>query len=454
MSGKCNYAGCYVEPIGEGIDICRDHFEQEVVRSQWMLEQRERSTVMKKEDDKKRTRFSAVVEEMTAPIKPVTKPPVGTQAKPTVPQLFETIITVNSNGELQPCPKCSTSAFTPTWVGDTYGNTFSWEPKPGLMPKLICRGCPLPSPIYAVSDMAAAAIKAEQYRCCTCGWRSKVTLSNRFEQTNLYCSGCARLTLHDLQRPQEPTRRVPAPWVDLDTFKDAAVTVDFMQGAAESDVELKDRMNEYLNTYKAMSPALLTEASFEMAKVEMIKPLAPGNIEELIDAQVRKVASVYGMPEELLRRDRPVRLRFGLDDVARVADTMRERLGLTPFDKYGEGQRLANAVMHQMRDDDIDRRTGRTTRGLLEALAEVVLNRAGILFVKGTSSAHDKTLIGAAWGLYSALGLKAMDPLHTVRSTPPSRDYDPQGVDDVVLYTDHHYDEVKSRMAFRTGRYR
>lgn len=495
--------------------------------------------------DEKRTRFSAVVEELTAPIKPVSKPRAGGEAKPVVAQLFENVVKVDQNGKPSPCPKCGTSAFEPIWVTETFGNTISTEPKPDLVPKLLCRACPLPSSILAVESAGdvPAVVRTNRYRC-SCRARSMVTLS--INEVNLYCGKCGRLAIHDMEIAQPKlggsvdkstklssyviANTVPGPAgkylamgvvtpeETMELFKSAPLTVDnaapgsdvsaqltaeynpacaacghgklqhtptcqwdpatceckvfvvdsFARGG-ESDTELRDRINAYFEMNKRppsditalmdTNRAPLSEATFKQATEKLrarttdwYDPLsAPPGIGTFIDTMTSKLASAFGMSVGQLASTRS--LRYGPADVIDLAEQFREKLMLQPFDKFAKDKSYENAVRGDLRPRDWDRRTGRTLRGLVFALAEVVLKRAGILFIRASNSAQDKMLIADAWALYAQLGFKTTEPLHTVRPVPrpwPSEVEQP----DVVVFTDHYYNELRSETRMRGGRFR
>jgi len=139
-------------------------------------------------DDKKRTRFSAVVEELTAPIKPTNKPTPGTKATATR-ELFTQVIKFVNGVPSSLCPRCGTSAFEPGFLNGEQ--------------KVMCRGCPLPSPIFdtetwgdsVLLSPTADGIKTKRYRCA-CRKESDVTIA--IDQVNLYCRGCGRLAIHEM----------------------------------------------------------------------------------------------------------------------------------------------------------------------------------------------------------------------------------------------------------------
>jgi|GEM_PF-6207978 len=165
-------------------------------------------------------------------------------------------------------------------------------------------------------------------------------------------------------------------------------------------------------------------------------PLGMSPLITLVPAVAARAAALLpGMMNEDMKQMRE-------DRIEQLAEFYAGMLGLIPFNVYRAKHRDLN-MGRGIPSQDWDRRTGRTWRGLLEAIAKVTVQDAGKLYVLTSSSTHTKELIRYVWGFYQSLRLRVMEPLHTVCELPQRwRDRDDP---DVVLYVDHHYEELRTR---------
>jgi phage FluMu protein Com len=132
-----------------------------------------------------RSRFSAVVEEMSDAVPAVSQPaPSARVERRTTPQLFEETIRI-VDGVIDPCKKCGCSAYTMDF-------------RQIAAVKATCRGCPLPGPIYAVeyanSRSFSSQLPQTLYRCERCSTVTIVTMN--LADVNLHCPTCKQLTVH------------------------------------------------------------------------------------------------------------------------------------------------------------------------------------------------------------------------------------------------------------------
>jgi hypothetical protein len=129
-----------------------------------------------------RTRFSAVVEELTVEIAPLKKPtPTTEPARPRAPRVFEPTIRV-INKQLSACPACGCTAFT---MNETKSSVW-------------CRGCKS-TPVYALEFVDKSIPDSAMYICNGCRTQARVTMT--MSELNLWCwKRCipARATLHSI----------------------------------------------------------------------------------------------------------------------------------------------------------------------------------------------------------------------------------------------------------------
>jgi hypothetical protein len=373
-------------------------------------------------DDKQRTRFSAVIEELTGPTEPATK----VELKAAVPEFaitFPYVVKVR-DGVPSTCPKCDCAVYTPL---------IDLRRSQGGI-AVMCRACPLPPPVYQVEletwTALAVNIKTNPYRCGQCNKNSMVSIA--VDRVNLYCEQCRTLTIHGAVTsfPLKAQVDDAKTFAELLGFRPSTRDVDtstFFRGN-DSDDELRERVN-----------ARLLELRLGMVTATESRNLSEWNN---FDARPsRRSEDRFSFSESIGRRT------SWQDRIRVLADRFYDILDLLPAEKWAINTRLENVYKFNAKPRDVVRRTGRTTRGLLEALAEVVLKSAGRLFVRGSSATRDKMHVQDAWDFYKRLGLRVAEPLHTVSIMPLNArdgwrvtDNEP----DAVVFVDHHFDEINA----------
>lgn len=326
-------------------------------------------------DDSKRSRFSAIVEEMTGAVVPAPKQRPGQPEALRVPRVFEEVVKV-ALGRVDSCPKCRCVAFTLSADGTS----------------ATCRACPLPAPTYRVQWLDGAVITMSPYKCERC--YQDVMLTSTVDRINVYCSPCERLSLFMLSLT-EPSRVKPK--------------VDW-NGLLERVKNIK-----WVPTYEREIP----EAYFRQ------RPETDAELRARVE-QLSMVSLVTVFEDSKTN----VRLE--------TVEQLRNVAGLLPFGYYASLITERNRE-NGLRPSDEIRRTGRTTKGILYALADVVTRGARTLAVRSTTERHEKELIRYAWDLYTKCGLAAAKPLMTIKSYPTN----PTTLTrDAVIYMDHVYFDV------------
>jgi ribosomal protein S27AE len=250
----------------------------------------------------------------------------------------------------------------------------------GDEPGVVCRGCPPPAPVYTLNNAVNVALKMERYRCSSCGQQDFVTMT--LSDVNLYCRGCSKLTLHAKQADQVPkpfTRRGNPPII---------TTPEWSGGIDDGVVRWKP-------------------------------PLSPPQRKE--EDKRREEARVYDI----------------------TINELRMRLGLEPFDEFSAKMRVANIRDRDLKGEDVARRTGRTTKGILETLAWCIIKQSLTMHVRSATPSHDRWLVQHARELCTKVKILyprdiEIAPSDSVDGLSPKRG--------VMLYVDHHYHEAVARV--------
>lgn len=319
------------------------------------------------------------------------------------PQLVRQPLVESAEGltttEIILCPRCGTGAFEGGVVAGR--------------PSVSCMGCPLPAPIYQLPD--GLTLTTNRYRCEACGKEVRVTMT--LSEVNLHCGGCGRLGIHS--RMDGPSRSFPD--------------------------ERPLRKPE-----------------------EARRRLTPAARRQLDDAVTRAVNAARGA---LPRAARPSVVVDGVNDVeiARDDPMMRELtramtsiLVLEDFDAYADRRRNENSntcgACGLSRDEhaervgrsceafavmpDVERATGRTTRGVVELLARHYLATTNpTVWVLGGSEQADSWLRSTVFDLRNRLG---RDHPSRVGVVPNVMELEERGLRPpagVMLYIDHTYYE-------------
>jgi hypothetical protein len=357
-------------------------------------------------DKKDRTRWTALAEELTEPIKPITKPVIDLRAAPksNVPRIFDQTLEVSPLGIPDPCPACGCRAFMPVY----YAAERQW--------RVTCLACPA-TPTYVTATEPAKST----YHCLTCRVTVFITLDE--DQINVFCLGqCKGIKLHERKgagrwKPNKEQSRPFAkkltnvkpgqlPWFD----ESMKVSKETIQTIMDFQREVEQRPTDRSYFYEASTPS--TDTSMSQAEVLGAVDL--------------------------------------LDNVQRT-DVLYDRLGLKKYDIFYREQYQKNSI-NGFRDPR--RRTGRTTRMLLEAISMVFAYQAIRLFIRTSSDAHRKELVERAWNYYYAFDGKITKPLYVVgkfaeksgsvfeKAKMQSFFYEKSR--DAVFLTDHHWYEVNS----------
>lgn len=289
----------------------------------------------------------------------------------------------------------------PVWNGEAVtcpqcGNS-AFEPlvPSGRVPRVACLGCPAPAPTFILAE--GVKLSTNRYRCGRCGNQPQVTMT--LSEVNLYCRRCTQLTLHARQVDGDAARRARTESVQRVRLP----SLGELEGEGEGDAEPK-------------TGGLTRELSRQ------------GFFEDSASAP--------------LPRDPTVAMV-----VAMVMEKMRATLGLFDFTAFAEGARKAN-VEANLRAEDLGRRTGRTTRGLLEALARCSLKQARVLFVCGLSPTHEKELRYTVAELRDRLKLDYPTKIQSMPSDPNPAIFDARI--GLQVYVDHSYWDGGRRRPNRT----
>jgi len=373
-------------------------------------------------DEKKRTRFSAVFEELTSSIKPMTKPAPGTEARSSIPQLFEGTISCPF-GRPAPCPKCNCTAFEPVWVNQgTSGPVMLAGPAVGYEPRLICRACPRPSAEIYMYDTSVVLV-VQVMRCGGCGCKSRNTIT--IGQTNLYCGDCGKLTLHETFNSRASIRI-------------EKVNTPGMQSWLDSEKWPPDRTQEACARCGHGRVRHRPECQWNSTcGCPAFCVSIPGD-SDLVDSYTIAMAN-----DNLTRAV----LAPSGSYTSQLAESFYDKLGWKSSDVYARGVRELNNS-RGMTGREIDRRTGRTTRGLLYAFAEVEVRKAAVLWLRGATKMSDALLVAQSEKLRRLL----RQPLSVIIKKMPEN-LDPKRCSADVVYIDHHYYEVLSSTSDRSGRF-
>lgn len=258
--------------------------------------------------------------------------------------------------------------------------------------RVVCRGCPPPAPSYEAPYMVWFGLRTERYRCDACGRQSRVSMT--LSEVNLYCGGCSRLAIHTKQ-----TRVV-------DKLGGPKLTTEARQ-------TVEDLVERYANSVS----------------------LAPSRRSIFIDE----------INDVLLPDNDPM--------LVKLTAAMMSILKLEDFDEYAARRRMANQSSDGPRVyRDIERRTGRTWRGIIELMARHYLaTTRPIVWVVGGSEREDLWLRNEVTSIRNELGND-----HPTKIVVP-RAFIKEGTIDqiirretkvpagVMLFVDHTYYERRGR---------
>jgi transcription elongation factor Elf1 len=223
---------------------------------------------------------------------------------------------------------------------------------------VVCLGCPTnPSYELSTSDGVAVCIGMRGYRCGRCGHNPLVTAT--LSEVNLYCRRCAQLTLH----------------ARVTTTKDCPPQVE----SAVPKIQPSGRK-------------LTREARAKFD--ELVKTYSTSNLE---------ATALYPLLRTPAGRDSKRRAM----NVDATVEAMRRTIGLDDFEEFRAKARKRNADLAVLSGEDLDlkRGSGRTTRGLLAALAACLARETEVLWVCGHRSLYDANLRQLCWDLTAQLRL-------------------------------------------------
>ncbi len=355
-----------------------------------------------------RNRFHALADELTSDIAPLKKPSPTVTVVPAYRQLFEQVIDVKERS-LAPCPKCACQAFTPNAKRD----------------RVICRGCPLPSPTYAINNIDAWGFDSRNYKCGKCGKVEPVTMM--MSELNLYCSGCGVLTLHSKQK--ELTQRFAGSKAIV-TFNDVvigtATNVEFVE--AESEDAFDDG--------SAKKPP---SGKITVTRVGEV----PNDWVTAIDKMNERVASELAIPADILFAANMKELEPGSSPAANLIPLFIAKLGLRPLMEYAQRQYNENRVRGDLKERDWERRTGRTTRSMLFAIADYVTSDARLLCVVAATERYTKQLANEVRDVYEKLNLARRMDVRPLMPADYDDTFDYMKRDRVKVFADHTWAERK-----------
>lgn len=342
-------------------------------------------------DNKPDLRFAMISLEMTEEIADPTPAPPAAEA----PSKTSPGVRVGRNGV--ECAKCGLCVFQPTTV-------------PGVV---VCLGCP-DTPRAAVVVQGAMALlreleaKTRLYRCGRCGVKRRVTID--ISAVNLHCVDCRQLALHDRQPNKSQKKLSPESWREL---------------LEESE---RVRVAPPLD-WDRLPPMIPVEKSsaFSLNKaIEMMTSSIPVDTETKLNIDWGPPSIPYPIPYSLppddpLISDPEVELTAvgNSGDVPRVADAIREALSLEPFRVFERRIRSERFMEYPLDaagvdQDYLSRGTGRTTEGIVVALAACVVGGARTLWVRSGAPRLDRIIDAAR---------RAIDSMtyHELRRDLPSR---------------------------------
>ncbi len=292
-------------------------------------------------NDELSKRFAMIMQEMAGDVEPrVTSP--ASILKPGK---------LLNDGTGFTCSLCGFGAFEPVYVKPGFGGSISPRPGPGRVPKAVCRGCPPPSPIYELPN-GLVELAANRYACESCGKQSQVTMTS--SETWIYCGGCGGLTIHYkqlaaslLQLPDQG-RLVDGVMIDEKGWVDPALLFKLEQRVAYPKPNQVIWSNQVLGQWSS------NQEDREQSVF------------------VDEVNDVY-LPSDNAA-------------LVELTKTMMSILGLIDFDEYAERVRRLPSASG-------DRRTGRTTRGIVELMARYYLSSTlPVVWVLSST-----TFASAAW---------------------------------------------------------
>lgn len=277
------------------------------------------------------------------------------------------------SGEAAACPRCKLGAFE---LVPTISNQV----------RILCLGCPPPAPTYYLPE--GTEVRVDPYRCCRCGNRARITMT--LSEVNLHCRACKQLTLHTRQNPA-PTPKMP---------KSSAVASWIL--SRELIPKLEDSLFKWDDFDK------------------------PSGLQS-IDARFEN--TTLGIPYQPETKSR---------DVDKIVERMRVALKLENFFDFAQRRRRQNAelvVQGAYDGNDIARGTGRTTQGILKAIAECyILQKEGLIIQAGSASAegHNYRVVQE---IIDRLRIKY--PVWVKKRS----DFGFRNPIDAVTYVDHTYNE-------------
>ncbi len=291
------------------------------------------------------------------------------------------------SGEFTVCPRCKLSAFE---LAPTISNQV----------RILCLGCSPPAPTYFLPE--GTEVRVNPYRCCKCGIRARITMT--LSEVNLHCRACKQLTLH--------TRQDPAP-------KKSTSIMSFLV-----DEPPKTSLFSWVKVKPEDSP---------FAWDDFDKPSG----RQSVDARWEN--TTLGVPYQPETNPR---------DADKLIEMMRVALKLENFVDYAQKRRLLNAelvVKGAYDGNDIARRTGRTTRGLLETISQCICDNKREIVVRGGSARAEghcfRTLKDILRGIADSYDRDLRVDLMMVNvyrhSDEPNRMYRR----DAITYVDHTYNE-------------
>jgi hypothetical protein len=127
---------------------------------------------------------------------------------------------------------------------------------------------------------------------------------------------------------------------------------------------------------------------------------------------------------------------------AGLFDLFRVKLGLYPFMEFADRQRTENITRRQLKERDWDRRTGRTTRGMLFAIAQFMVSDMREFAVVAVNERYTKQLANEVRDVYERLNLARRMPIRALmpRDYQYGYDYKPQRFQ---VFVDHSWAEER-----------
>lgn len=360
-----------------------------------------------------RSRFNAIVEEMTVEIAPLRKRDPRLPEPLRAPRLFEQTIQVKER-VISPCPNCNNTAFEPN----------------ADKTRVTCRGCPLPSPIF-ILEKDNWDLPTSKYNCSSCGRDSEVTMV--MSEINLYCSGCGRLSLHKLREKSSSLRaakmRVKDAFLKFNDKVIGVVDTAFIEEPVESTVDRIKAMEIETTESKWPTPGWVNQTlgvPIPMENVKLRVDLAdaapwpdelsdealkdavnlfkdnppPNDWVQAIELMQQRVASAYGMTQEELTSS----------PAAGLFELFRVKLGLQPFDMFRAKTRDGHMARGEP-ERNWERRTGRTTKSLLWAIADFMCGDCNCLYVTGATEVYTRDLVKLAREMHERINLSKAMPV-------------------------------------------